>query len=148
MNKFQLEECLQKQKKWYIHHPEALKKLVSEADYDFEDPLQNSETLEYYTVDEFSDKERDILYEAYCDIYVENLKNKKLTSNNFTVIDNYFAVIYQDTIDVFPKEKLNDYLLKKGCLVCDLETAKDYKKFHKVYSVSNEKWVRDYFGLV
>ena len=102
MNKFQLEECLQKQKEWYIHHPEALKKLVSEADY----------------------------------------------SNNFTVIDNYFAVIYQDTIDVFPKEKLNDYLLKKGCLVCDLETAKDYKKFHKVYSVSNEKWVRDYFDLV
>lgn len=36
MNKFQLEECLQKQKEWYIHHPEALKKLVSEADYDFE----------------------------------------------------------------------------------------------------------------
>ena len=149
MDKFQLEECLQDQKRYYIQHPdsEALKKMVSEANYDFEEPLQNTETLEYYSVDEFSDKERDILYKAYCEFYLSNvLKNKLEKKEVAKNLDDYFAVIYNGDIEVFPKEKLNGYLLKNGCLICNLKTARDYKKSHMAYVFSDEKWIRDYFG--
>ena len=61
-------------------------------------------------------------------------------------VDDYFAVIYLTDIEVFPKERLNDFLFKDGCLVCSLETAKEYKKSHNLYVMADEQWVRDYFG--
>lgn len=61
-------------------------------------------------------------------------------------IDDYFVVIYNDGIEVFLKERLNDFLFKDGCLVCDLKTAREYKKYHKLYVMVDEQWIRDYFG--
>lgn len=138
MNKFQLDECLQKQREWYIQHPDSedLKDLVSKVDYDFEKPLENTETLEYYTVDDLSDEEKDTLYAAYCDIYT---KKPKIN------IDDYFVVMYNQDMQVFPKERLNDFLFMDNVMVCSLKTAKEYKKYNVAYLLSDEQWVREYF---
>lgn len=60
---------------------------------------------------------------------------------------DFFAVIYNDDIEIFPKERLNDFLFKNGCLICNLKTAKDYKKSHLSYVISDEKWIRDFFDV-
>ena len=92
MDKFQLEECLQEQKKYYIQHPdsEALKKVISEADYDFEDPLQNTETLEEFSVDEFSDKEKNkfLIYFRY----IYNTKEFKKENKNQIDLKEFYEM--------------------------------------------------------